>query len=243
MSDKLVPLSDFADAFQAETIRIRLAAAGIQAIVTGTDAAAALSMGGAGSDRLVRVEVARSDFDQAMTLLLEDRERLANAKPWICSRCDEQNEPAFEVCWKCSKPQEEGDRLGRIDVAKEGMAAKAGIVGQVAVDPVNSPDLVRDGNPYRPVLVDAGPGQVMDTVPHEIGEEDRGNVRRAVLASVVGVLLLPPLLTLYGFYLLLGIPAEAYKQQGLRGRLITAWAINSVNLPFWVLYYLGLARS
>jgi hypothetical protein len=104
MAERMIAISDFANSFQAETIRIRLATEGIQAFLTGTDAAAALAMGGAGSDRLVRLEVAHSDHQRAVALLKADRERMKHARPWICSRCHEQNEPAFEVCWNCDKP-------------------------------------------------------------------------------------------------------------------------------------------
>ncbi len=41
---RLVVLRECADSIEAETIRIRLSAAEIQAIVTGTDAATALGM-------------------------------------------------------------------------------------------------------------------------------------------------------------------------------------------------------
>ncbi|MCG8648874.1 MAG: hypothetical protein MI861_03525, partial [Pirellulales bacterium] len=62
VSESMSVVRECADRVEAETIRIRLASEGITAFITGTDTATALSMGGAGSMRLVRVEVARPDL-------------------------------------------------------------------------------------------------------------------------------------------------------------------------------------
>lgn len=246
MNERLIPLSEFPDSFQAETVRIRLEAAGIPVIVTGTDAATALSMGGAGSDRLVRVEVAESLYDQAFALLSADRDRLATAKPWICSRCNEQNEPAFEVCWSCNKQQSEEDKLGRIaeDGWLEEEESEESIVGQVAVEQSASP-IVDDGNPYRPVLTD---GSVTEPPPPrrksstDVSEEEVALVRRGFLSSIVGLLLLPPLFSLYSLYVLLQVPGYMYETPKHRNRLVAAWLINLVCIPIWVMFYTGMIQ-
>ena len=98
---QLTKLCACADRFEAEAIRNRLAAAGIRAIVTGTDAASAFSMGGAPQQRPVRVEVAAEDLDRAGELLEEDRRRAATLGPWRCRTCGERNEATFDVCWQC----------------------------------------------------------------------------------------------------------------------------------------------
>lgn len=88
---------------EAEIVRDRLLAAGVRAFVIGTDMATALSLGGAGTDVGVRLVVPPDDFDRAAELLAQDERVLREAGPWRCSRCDETNEPSFDVCWNCSK--------------------------------------------------------------------------------------------------------------------------------------------
>jgi hypothetical protein len=41
------------------------------------------------------------DYEKAISLLAPlDRE--SNAKDWHCSICNEENDPSFDVCWKCT---------------------------------------------------------------------------------------------------------------------------------------------
>ena len=242
---ELVSLSDYPDQFQAEAIRIRLAAAGIQVIVTGTDAATALSMGGAGTDRLVRVEVAKSDYEQAMKLLIEDEARLASASPWICSRCDEQNEPAFEVCWGCNKTQSDGDKLGRRE--EPGASTKQDSVNDGTSQTKRaSLGTTNDSNPFRPVLIDRDSKDFARTandnrfVPTEEQEE---TVRRAFLASVAALLLLPPLVSFYSVYILCGLGTQAFKYPPFRPRLVAAWSINVIVISLGTVFWVFLFRS
>ena len=240
---ELVSLSDYPDQFQAEAIRLRLEAAGIQVIVTGTDAATALSMGGAGTDRLVRVEVAESDYEQAKKLLIEDEKRLESASAWICSRCDEQNEPAFEVCWGCNKTQSEKDKLGRRDEKKKSEDAPLG--EDTSVTSQRQLGTTDDSNPFRPVLIGRSSQQYARTtndnqvVPTEEQEE---SVRRAFLASVAALLLLPPLVSFYSVYILCGLGTQAFKYPPFRPRLIAAWGINLIVICFATVFWVGLFR-
>ena len=81
MNTKLVALRQCANRVEAETIRIRLASEEIPALITGTDSGAALSLGGAATSRLVRVEVDQSDYELADALLKSDRQRTQTAGP------------------------------------------------------------------------------------------------------------------------------------------------------------------
>ena len=101
-----VELASYADRFAAEAVRTRLAAAGIKAEVFGTDAATAFSMGGAPQKRLVRIEVARDQVEQAKALLEKDREAALQRGPWKCDACGENNEATFDMCWKCGSTPE-----------------------------------------------------------------------------------------------------------------------------------------
>ena len=219
-------LCECADLIEAETIRIRLSVEGIDAFITGTDAATALSMGGAGTDRLIRVEVPEKDVQFAYDLLQEDKRLAIAAGPWICGRCIEQNEAAFELCWKCNKKRDETDERGRLDDPADSMQ-RAGdeSIQNAAAGRAPQGD---HANPYRPVVLPADHRvQTMAKTVHA-NETIRDDVMRAFRASVVGILVLPPLLTIYSFTLLLRTNlSEAYTDRSLRIWLIAAVCINA----------------
>lgn len=230
-------LRGYADRVEAETIRIRLAAAGIPAFVTGTDAATALGLGGAATWRMVRVEVPVEDYVRATLLLEEDQRRIRQAGPWICNRCREQNEAAFEVCWSCAKPRSKDDLRGRID-KEPGYGEDVGLESVISVDSpsVPTPD---DRNPYRPVLFDQ---DTSPRAPHRRQdqggtEQTRESVIRALRAAIVATILFPPLLNLYSIHLLLSVNVDAYREPGLRNRIIIAWCINLLTLPAWLFWW------
>lgn len=90
------------DRFEAETIRIRLAAAGIAAFVVGDDAATSMAISGGGiNTAIVRVEVSSDDYKKATGVLNEDKQRRLTLGPWACDQCSETNESAFDLCWNC----------------------------------------------------------------------------------------------------------------------------------------------
>ena len=242
----MVSVREYADAFSAETIRIRLAAAGIRSIVTGTDAAVALSMGGAGTDRLVRIEVAPTDYQRAVDLLRADEMLIQSAGPWICSRCEEQNEPAFEVCWSCNKRRSEDDATGRHDPNEEDdFASELGagdFISETSTEPI-----VVSANPYQP------PNPISDLPKHPpalpIDRRDSQSVldepidvavKRAYLSSIVGVLIFPPLLNFYSLYVTLTIPTTAYRDARARRKLIFAWVVNLICIPMGVWFWLSM---
>ncbi len=242
----MVSVREYADAFSAETIRIRLAAAGIRSIVTGTDAAVALSMGGAGTDRLVRIEVAPADYQRAIDLLAADEKLIQSAGPWICSRCEEQNEPAFEVCWSCNKRRSEDDATGRLDPNHGESVVSAldagDFIGETSTDPI-----AVSANPYQP------PNPISDSLDHptalpidrcdgefELDEPIEVLVKRAYLSSIVGVLVFPPLLNFYSLYVTLTIPTTAYRDARARRKLIFAWVVNVLAIPLGVWFWLSM---
>ncbi|WP_372722443.1 hypothetical protein [Novipirellula sp.] len=242
----MVSVREYGDAFSAETTRIRLAAAGIRSIVTGTDAAVALSMGGAGTDRLVRIEVAPADYQRAIDLLAADEKLIQSAGPWICSRCEEQNEPAFEVCWSCNKRRSEDDATGRHDPNHdESVVSTLGagdFIGETSPDP-----MVVSTNPYHP------PNPISDLPKHPpalpidrcdaqsvLDEPIDVAVKRAYLSSIVGVLVFPPLLNFYSLYVTLTIPTTAYRDARARRKLIFAWTVNLICIPLGVWFWLSM---
>ncbi len=241
MTQALVSISDYPDAFTAEAVRIRLEAAGIRAIVTGTDAATALSMGGAPSNRLVRVEVAQGDYVLAVATLRADAQRLLTAQPWICSRCDESNEPAFDFCWSCDKARSAEDPIAsRLDdhAVIDDSPPECHSLTDLTPPSMLVPD---DLNPYRPsTLVDQGKRTLPpNDLQHVINDQDRAEVRRAFLASIVGVLVLPPLVSFYSVSLLLRLPRATYHERSLRPAITAAWLINLVCSVTWTIIWVN----
>ncbi len=230
-------LRNCADRVEAETIRIRLAAAGIQAFITGTDAATALSLGGAPTSRLVRVEVKASDHPRAATLLEQDARRIREAGPWICGRCHEQNEAAFEVCWSCDKPRSEDDVRGRLGESPIS-DANQDLATSIRVEPSDQ-SIDHDSNPYRPIIVDGKPPRVKVIRSAEAQESTVEMVRRAALAAIVGMILVPPVVSFYSVFVLIHVNVDAYRDRALRTRLIFAWCLNVVVISaaifFWFL--------
>lgn len=231
-------LRRYANKIEAETVRMRLAAAGITARVTGEDAGTALGMGGAATSRLVHLEVSQDDYERADALLVEDERLVAEAGPWICGRCHEQNEAAFEICWSCSKPRREDDLRGRMSEQPEPEAPappQPPVVAELprAID--------HDDNPYRPVLVPSEkPTRPPRTPLEQPSEALREAVARCFRAAIIGVLVFPPLVSLYGVYLLAQLPGQAYRDPSLRRRLLIAWCINLVNIPAWTIFWLQM---
>lgn len=104
--DKLITIRRCGPVWEAEMLRDRLESAGIRAFVQGAESNrtlsyAATALGG------VKVQVAASDVAAAEQVLINDERQRATAGSWQCPRCDEINDPAFDVCWNCSMPRGE----------------------------------------------------------------------------------------------------------------------------------------
>lgn len=226
-----------ADRIEAESIRIRLAEAGIRAMITGTDMGTALGLGGAGTMRMVRVEVPNEDAQRAAELLAEDERKAAEAGPWICSRCHEQNEATFDVCWSCSKPRTDDDERGRLDTSP---SVQSEFSESISVEPTEAP--VDDGNPYRPVAP-AETESSKPTVPEpEPPESLADEVRRAFRAAVIGAFVFPPLVCFYSLYLLMQLPPQAYQVAGYRRNVMLIWILNLILIGAWTIWWLGYVR-
>lgn len=106
----LIELYRCADRFEAETVRIRLAAAGINAFVSGDDAVTSMAIGGGGVNKaIVVVEVAVKDHEHATRILAEDKRRRLTLGPWTCEKCFEANDASFDLCWNCGNERMDVD--------------------------------------------------------------------------------------------------------------------------------------
>lgn len=102
MSDRLT-VAALPSAVEAELIRGKLSAAGIEAelIEPAADVAAQRGVGGR-----VQVQVAAADFERAMQLLFPVPTAAAGARrppspAWKCPKCGEEVLGDFPVCWSC----------------------------------------------------------------------------------------------------------------------------------------------
>jgi len=234
----LTVLQAYLDRFQAKAVQNRLEAAGIRAIVTGTDAASAFGMGGAPASRSVRIEVAANDLPRAKQILEQDKQRAAELGPWVCDHCGEQNEATFDICWRCNSPQviETDDRLPQASADESKLAP-------ITIDESVAPVVTNDGNPYQPVLVGAAirHRRASDSDGNrEVTDELQADVRRAFLSSIVGWLVLPPLVNLYSVYRLLCLPNWMPPSRVLRGQVIAAWFFNLAALILWPLFWIQM---
>ncbi|QDT03639.1 hypothetical protein K227x_20230 [Rubripirellula lacrimiformis] len=242
MQQSTRPLREYAAVYEAEIVRDRLAAADIRAFVTGTDMESALSMGGAGTDRLVRVEVHPDDYDLANETLLNDARRTLEAGDWKCSRCGEPNDAAFELCWSCNKPRRDDDvRIRSEDVVEEPPIPVANGFDD-HFDPPAPASTREDGNPYRPVLVTPEKPVGLENSqasPAAVSSDDLDEqVRRVLIAAFAAVFLFPPISTLYVMSLLWRLPPEAHQHPNRRKRIYTAWGVTAFGSMVGIGYVL-----
>lgn len=232
----LTSIRSCTDRIEAESLRIRLAEAGIRALVTGTDMETALGLGGAGTMRMVRLEVPTEDAERAIAILEEDRRKALEAGPWICERCHEQNEATFEVCWSCNKQRTDSDQRGRRETTEPQTIPDEPLQVEVT-EPTTE-----DGNPYRPAAVDSAPPKPNGELTEELRDTLQVEVRRAFRAAVIGSFIFPPLINFYSLYLLLALPPTAFQTPGLRGRVIMIAALDLVLIAGWTAWWLSFFR-
>ncbi len=218
------------DFVEAESIRTRLDAAGILAVINGADVHIAFSYFGTALGG-VKLEVAPEDYDRAVQLLEEDASKASILGPWICRACKEQNEATFEICWNCKKPRDEDDRQGRGEEQEK--------QADPTVDPATAGQAtatIRDSNPYRPVLLESETADLPATAETDSELDDA--VRRAYVGAIVGTVILPPLLNLYSVWLLFFSRAwPAHRDPRYRRRLAITWAFNAVSIALWMSFY------
>ena len=214
------------DIVQAESLRTRLDAAGIMAVVNGAESHTTLSYVG-GALGGIKLEVAPEDYQRADELLHADALLAAELGPWICNDCKEHNESTFEVCWHCSKKRDDSD------VAPESttsLSDSAEAYDSLTSDVSRNETINDSENPYRAVHLNEGkPKNRLYGKPTDSqGNDDLHSiVDRAYRASVFSIVLLPPLLNLYSLTLLLINPSVHFVP-AYRSRVRLTWLINLI---------------
>ena len=241
----MVVLRRFSDSVAAETLRGRLAVAGIDAFVRGTSIEAAFGLGGAPTSSGLRLEIAKDDVDAALQVIEQDDRLREIAGDWICSRCDEENDASFEFCWKCQKERGPNDTK---------QAAT-----QPQVNPIASPESktsdqkvsrkTEKANPYRPVLVDAEAGQMGSDVAGELQVDDEtidNTLRSLFRLACVSAMIIPIPLAFYAVYRTLTLPAQIKRhlkvRRRFRGYLLCNGLLSLIVVAFWTAVGMNLIR-
>jgi hypothetical protein len=202
MTGQLVKLMGCRDAIQAETIRNRLEAAGIMAVVQGAEVGTALSYVGVAIG-YPNIEVEAKDLKRAEELLAADRVSLQTVGAWTCSRCGEFNEPAFEVCWSCNKSRSDDDPRAIVDPEDAETPQSFNLpVGTMTTAP--SATVMGDAsNPYRPFAWGGSDSTSQEIrLGMTIEDEDKEAINRAFIAAVIGAFLPFVIITLYSLAIL-----------------------------------------
>lgn len=225
------------NAVEASIVKTRLDAAGILAVVNGGEVATTLSH--IGTALRVRVEVAPEDFERASAILdNDDLERSVRAA-WQCSRCDEHNDPSFDLCWACGKQHEPGDR--QVD-QKDDDRPPTQSTGPLTVDPTEFAPKPAN-NPYAPPSspkhASAKPvGYPGEPSADRVAEESELTVTRIFRGAIFGTVVLPPLLTCYVLCMLcFYVPGTAYRVPRLRRKLIASWVLCGLSLVFAAIFW------
>ncbi|OYP39148.1 hypothetical protein [Rhodopirellula sp. MGV] len=205
--ERFCVLREFGDQWSAVSVQSLLAGAEIRSHLTGTDPGTALSMGGAPTDSLVRIQVAAKDFDRADELLRQHEQELLAKEPWLCARCDEPNEATFEYCWNCQASRSD------IPVPKSSSSVSSAFASaKVPNEPYSIPLTNHSRkrlslNPYEAAeVVESIPNRDF-TIDHEATTEAyEAALRRALLASICTIVLLTPISCLLPLYLLANLP-------------------------------------
>lgn len=228
-----VTLLRHASLYEAQQLRNLLADVEIPAFI---DSEASTSMMG---HQMLDVRLMVQDkHEQEAREILRDAVNQATAEhgpDWFCGSCEEVIEGAFDVCWSCGESRE--------DVARDSpslLTAGAADSSEWSTTSGASPELDRsfdrslnDRNPYASSSLFAG--SIAD-LEGPLTEEANQHLKRALMASAVGLLIIPVLMNAYSIYLLLSFPPSSW-DDGARRRFYTAWGLNLLSILCWGFYF------
>lgn len=237
MADELVTVATFPTSSAAHAARARLDSEGIAAVVTDDVVVETLWHAGSALGG-VRLRVMQTDADLAYAILFPNAEAAPQqSEPWICGRCQEEVDADFDVCWSCMSRREEVE-IHSNDLPVAELSPSNLTANSLADDlPVTS-HATRSDNPYASsaVPVDAKQGAHPDSL---FVVEDQ--VRRALRASIFGLVMCPGLLHLFSLWLLMSISLSGESfTKAATWRFYVALAIDLVVLTLYFTVYLRL---
>ena len=267
MSDRLVVLASFTTPVEADLVIAVLQAEGIRARISDEATTGWLwhlsgAVGGA------KVLIREEDESRAREVLIRlEEERRAELSvgslpiaPWKCPKCGERLSEEFEVCWKCGTPFDPSatiayaDELGapppdrttairRAEPLQGDTWTFSSCASVVHADERSCPECgTSTEGRMNPYFTRAGaPADPPKSVPR-IAPDAEVLVTRAWRAAVIGILLLPPLLSLYSMWILLnvGLRPDGLSPAGTRkyyGALVIKIVVGATigRLGLWML--------
>ena len=240
MSKELVTIASFGTVAEAHAARSLLDSHGILAFVANEETNTALfhvgtALGG------VKLETASTDAEQAIEILeAAAADDAAQSSPWLCSPCNEEVEAGFDLCWSCGGQRDEVADPNYLPESRPTVVEKS----DNEFAPPLEEELLADvpdhakGNPYASPAVAETADQPDETRP--VSDETEKAAIRAMRTAVIGVVLCPPLLSLYSMWLIvkIGLSGETLSSKAARN-LYLALAINAVIMS-GVLYFVVL---
>ncbi|MFU7560418.1 hypothetical protein [Stieleria sp. JC731] len=226
-------------------VQSMLAGADIRSQLIGTDPGVALSMGGAPTDSLIRVLVSEADLPRAQQLLEQHDQEAKTRTAWRCDRCDEPNEPTFEYCWNCQAKRSNQpiqDAQQEIVPATENPEP---VASELPDQPFSIKQAPREKeplsrNPYqaselpdhRTVRVQksaSSSNNVTDDNSEAAIEHYEHAIRRAMLASVCGLIVFPPLLWILPIFLMSSLPPRPKAVPAPKLKIAFIWSMTAVS--------------
>jgi hypothetical protein len=241
MSDPIVAVAKYSNVLEAQLAKGYLEAEGIEARLTG-DQAAGLQMGALGG--LVELYVRDSDAERAAELLAEHfdkaeldddwKERTEDdAEVWVCSLCGASVSDDLDTCDGCETPRgaiqtkDAVTRQGRRPRPQRSPAANDQGISKPGATTTEAPE------PVEPPQVDHGI-DVLD-VRLYLGDDV---AKRALIGALLGFICW--LLTAYSLYCLLKLAFADYEitPKG-QVRCYAALAINIIHGSLWFALFLS----
>ena len=236
----LVQIQSFESAVFAEIAKARLANSGIEAFIDGANSATYMSYVGTALGG-VRLLVRSEDVVAASLIMLSSAlETNKEDSPWFCRKCNEEIEAGFSVCWSCGNSR---DLVGQeiVPVAIEATPKVVSNPNESAAsaptNPVAIEQAAKSDNPYLSPQARSVVPLVAVIETNAIDERVEEILLRAWRASIIGLLILPLILTAYSFYLLVraSLISNNFTPRG-QSRFYQALVLNVVAALFWLAF-------
>ena len=222
---RLITIATYSDATFAEAICSQLREQGIPVSVSDTVSTMLWHVGSAlGGVKLQAPEEFVQEAQDALAKLAEEK---GAGDPWMCRDCRELVDREFEVCWSCGKHKD-------VVRDKSFRPVHAELDDDDELDESTAKELIVDSslapgeevNPYAASGVVVEKRAATKTATRKSREVDE-LVLRAWRSSIIGFVLLPPLLHFYSMYLLMTCAVQSERlSSAARWRFAAALILN-----------------
>ncbi len=229
---EFLKIASFANAADADHLRVVLEEHGIRAFVDGGDLHTSLSYIGSALGG-VHVIVRAEDAEQSVELVrqFENDEDHPSGPPWFCGACEEVVDAGFQVCWSCGAERSEVE-MPMPETAEVAFHEEENAPRERLMEVVVSDRPLDYANPFVSPQVEDQADKPKPT--GEINEEAEAMLLRAWRASILGLIGLPFIASFYSMYMLVAAlkVTDVFSQEG-NVRFYTAFFINVVAGFVW----------